>query len=222
MIETETGMDYNTGRPVMKIAEFGRNIQNMVVHAKTLTDPAERLKAVTSILNTMIILHPNLSLQAEVKQKLFDMIYIIADYDLDVEVPYTIPVPPDAKHRPILPAYNMGKLKHRYYGRTLMMMIEKAKEMEDGQEKETLVNTLACYMKLSYRVWNEDKVNDETIIKQLFEISGGKLTITSINDVLNTSDTNSMRANMNIGPPKKKKKKKKKSGTGFNPNRPQQ
>jgi hypothetical protein len=175
-------MEYNTGRGEMRIAEYGRNIQKMIAHIKTLPTKEERNKAANAVVNIMTILNPEIRQQSEYKHKLWDHLFVIAGYDLDIDAPFPVPPPLDQAPPPIKPSYSSNHIKYRYYGKNVERMIQKASAMEPGAERDAFVNALASYMKMAYRVWNEDKVPDEIIIKHVAELSKGKLEIDSITE----------------------------------------
>jgi molybdopterin converting factor small subunit len=175
-------MRYNTAREELKIAEYGRNVQKMVAHIKTLPDKEERNKAANTVVNIMVTLNPALKEQSEYKHKLWDHLFMMADYDLDVDSPFDKPVPEEALLKPNKPAYSSNHIKYRYYGKNVELMIKKAEDMEDGPAKSSFVNALASYMKMAHRVWNEDKVPDEIIIQHITDYSKGAIVVTEINE----------------------------------------
>jgi hypothetical protein len=175
-------MKYNTAREELKIAEYGRNVQKMVDHIKTLPDKEERTHAAQTLINIMVTLNPGLKEQSEYKHKLWDHLYIIADYDLDVDSPYDPPLPLEQVAKPQKPAYSSNHIKYRFYGKNVERMINRASEMEEGPAKKEFVNAMASFMKMAHRVWNEDKVPDEIIINHIKELSQGKVIVTEINE----------------------------------------
>jgi hypothetical protein len=175
-------MEYNTERPGMKIAEYGRNVQKMVEHIKSLPTKEERSDAARQVISIMTILNPQLKEQNEYKQKLWDHLFMIAGFDLDVEAPFPMPDPAVISAPPQKPSYASNHIKYRYYGKNVERMIRHAVDLPEGAEKDAFVNSLASYMKMAYRVWNEDKVPDEVIIKHIAELSGGKIQVTEITD----------------------------------------
>src|ERR1017187_7451590 len=160
-------MKYNTARDELKIAEYGRNVQKMVAHLKTLPLKEDRTRAANTIINVMVMLNPALKEQSEYKHKLWDHLYYLADFDLDVDSPFPPPAPLEEIPRPTKPAYSSNHIKYRYYGKNIERMLQRATEMEDGPAKSAFVNALASYMKMAHRVWNEDKVPDEVIINHI-------------------------------------------------------
>lgn len=168
-------MDYNTSLPKMVIPEYGRNIQKMIDFAITVQDRDERNKVAQAIINVMGQLNPHLRDVTDFKHKLWDHIFIISDFKLDVDSPYPKPTRETFQTKPKRVKYPSNDIRYKHYGKTVERIIEKAKEYPDGDEKNVLVEQIANLMKRSYLNWNRDSVNDEVILNQLQELSKGEL-----------------------------------------------
>lgn len=177
--------DYNTNRKKLVLPEYGRNIQKMVDHILTIQDRDERNKAAQSIINIMGNLNPHLRDVGDFKHKLWDHLAIISDFNLDIDSPYELPTKEKLEGKPNKIGYNQNDLKYKHYGKSLKMMIEKAAEMEEGEEKKYLVEMLANHMKKSYLTWNREAVDDEQILLDLKELSNGKLDLLESDVTLN-------------------------------------
>lgn len=199
-------MKYNTSRVELKFPEYGRSVQKMVDHIKTLPDKAERTKAANTLVNIIVSLNPALKEQSEYKHKLWDHLYYIADFDFDVDSPFPPPTPLELAPKPQKPSYASNHIRYRFYGKNVELMINKAIEMEDGPEKNAFVNALGSYMKMAHRVWNEDKVPDEIIIQHIKEFSKGAIEVTEINEFA--------AHNENFNPPKKNNQPNNNNGGG--------
>ncbi len=170
--------DYNTTRPALLYSEYGRNIQNMVKYIKTLESKEDRNKHAQAVIDLMGFLNPHLRDVADFKHKLWDHLFIIADFDLDVDSPYPIPSKEslDTKHKKV--PYPSNKIKYKHYGKTVELMINRAREIKDEPErKSNMVASIANFMKMSYVTWNKDTVSDETIISDLKLLSNGELVL---------------------------------------------
>jgi len=167
--------DYNTSRKKMIMPEYGRNIQKMIDHIVEIEDRDERNKAAQTIISIMGNLNPHLRDVGDFKHKLWDHLAIMSDFDLDIDSPYELPSKDKLQEKPNKIGYNQNKLKYKHYGHSLRLMIEKAANMEEGEEKEYLVQLLANHMKKSYLTWNREAVEDEQIFKDLKELSDGKI-----------------------------------------------
>ena len=169
--------DYNTQRKRMALPEYGRNVQKMVRYIKTIEDKEERSRAARSIIQIMGNLNPNLRGEGDVKHKLWDHLAVIAGFELDVDSPYPPPAPEQFKEKPQQVEYKKGEVKFLHYGRIIEMMVAEAVKMEEGEEKIYLITLIANQMKRSSSSWNRGNISDDVIIKDLRELSGGKLEI---------------------------------------------
>ncbi len=159
----------------MIIPEYGRNIQKMLDFAITVADKEERNKVARAIIDVMGQLNPHLRDVTDFKHKLWDHLFIISDFQLDVDSPYPKPTRETFQTKPELLKYPSNDIRYKHYGKTIENIIEKAKQYPDGDEKNELINQIANLMKRSYLNWNRDSVNDEVILKQLEELSKGQL-----------------------------------------------
>ena len=170
--------DYNTQRKRMALPEYGRNVQKMVDHIKTIGDRNERNRAARTIIQIMGNLNPHLRDEGDFKHKLWDHLALIANFDLDIDSPYPIPEPTKFVEKPRQVPYQQGNIKFLHYGRIVELMIDAASKLKDGDEKEYLTTLIVNQMKKSYVTWNRSQVADEVIISDLNYLSGGKLKIT--------------------------------------------
>lgn len=184
----ETNMEYNSARPHLIISEYGRHIQKMIEHACSLKDREERNKMARGIIQVMGQLNPHLRDVADFKHKLWDHLFIMSDYKLDVDSPYPKPEAETFKTKPERVSYPNPNMKYRHYGKTMEAIINKAKNWPEGDEKNYLTTLIANHMKRAYLTWNRDSVNDEVIINQMEEMSDGKLKLSDPSKLSNTND----------------------------------
>ena len=170
--------DYNTQRKRMALPEYGRNVQKMVDHIKTIEDRDERNRAAKTIIQIMGNLNPHLRDVGDFKHKLWDHLSLIADFELDIDSPYPVPEQSKFFEKPNEIPYQQGNIRYLHYGRIIELMIDAAGEKADGEEKEYLTSLIVNQMKKSYITWNRGQVADEVIIGDLKLLSGGKLIIT--------------------------------------------
>jgi len=170
-------LEYNTEREQLIIPEYGRHIQKMVNQAVALEDREERNKCAQSIIAVMGNLNPHLRDVPDFQHKLWDQLFIISDFKLDVDAPYPMPSPEELAERPQPLAYPQNFPKYRFYGNNIKRMIDVAIKWEDGDKKDALVITIANHMKKSFLNWNKDTVEDQVIFNHLFELSEGKLNL---------------------------------------------
>jgi hypothetical protein len=168
-------LEYNSQRGRMYIPEYGRNIQKMVNYAISVENRDERNRVAQAIIIVMGQLNPHLRDINDFKHKLWDHIFIISDFKLDVDSPYPKPTLQTFAGKPDKVKYPYNNIKYRFYGKTIELMIQKAIGMEDGELKNLLIQAIANHMKKSYINWNKENVSDDIIIKHLAELSNGKL-----------------------------------------------
>jgi len=170
--------DYNTQRKRMALPEYGRNVQKMVDHIKTIEDRDERNRAAKTIIQIMGNLNTHIRDVGDFKHKLWDHLSLIANFELDIDSPYPVPEPSKFVEKPKQVPYRQGEIRFLHYGRIIELMINAASAMEDGEEKEYFTNLIVNQMKKSYITWNRGQVADEVIIGDLKLLSKGKLKIT--------------------------------------------
>ncbi len=168
-------MDYNTSRKKLNLPEYGRNIQQMVDHLSTVEDRDERNRLARSLIGIMGNLNPHLRDINDFKHKLWDHIFIMSDFKLDIDSPYPIPSLETYEEKPKKVPYPTQPISFKHYGRSIEMMIQKAIEMEDGPQKEALTQLIANHMKKSYLMWSNDSVSDDDIIRDMGVLSKGAL-----------------------------------------------
>ncbi|WP_121665443.1 DUF4290 domain-containing protein [Mesonia aquimarina] len=170
-------LEYNSERSKLIIPEYGRHIQKMVEHAVSIEDEKERNKVAKSIIAVMGNLNPHLRDVPDFQHKLWDQLFIISDFKLDVESPFPKPSKEKLQEPPASLEYPQNHPKYRFYGNNIKRMIDEAISWEDGDLKEALVFTIANHMKKCYLNWNRDSVDDKVIFDHLFELSDGKINL---------------------------------------------
>jgi hypothetical protein len=170
--------DYNTQRKRMELPEYGRNVQKMVDHIKTIEDRDERNRAAKTIISIMGNLNPHIRDVGDFKHKLWDHLALIANFELDIDSPYPVPEASKFIEKPKPVEYKLGRIRFLHYGRIIEMMIDAAAEKEEGDEKEYLTSLIVNHMKKSYITWNKGTVPDEVIIGDMIMLSRGKLKMT--------------------------------------------
>lgn len=172
--------NYNSSREKLIMKEYGRNIQYLVQHAIQLEDPKERADLVSDIIDLMGTLNPALRNVEDYKHKLWDHIFMISDFKLEVESPYPIPDRESLQRKNVPLKYPRERVHFRHYGRYVEAMIKKAIEMEDPEKKAEYSLIIGNYMKLVYQNWNRENVDDEQIRSDLEFLSQGQLTLEDV------------------------------------------
>ena len=172
-------LEYNTERPKLIIPEYGRHFQKMVDHAVEVKDREERNKMAKAIISVMGNLQPHLRDVPDFQHKLWDQLFIMSDFKLDVDSPYPIPSKEVLEQRPDPLEYPQNHPKYRFYGNNIKRMIDVAISWEPGDMREGLEYAIANHMKKCYLNWNKDSVDDQAIFEHLLELSEGKIDLAS-------------------------------------------
>ena len=220
-------MEYNTKRNNLIIREYGRNIQKLVEQCVAIEDRAERTRTAYAIVRIMSDVVNSKETSNETSRnnddfwnKLWDHLFIMSDYQLDVDAPYPKPVPDTKPKEFVKPSYNnKNRVKFRTYGVNMQNLIHKVSEYPE-EVREQFAPSLANHLKMMYLTYNRNSVNDQLIRYQLSELSDGKITLPEDFNFINTKELlNIASANAAFyvtpqsGGKKKKKKKKKKNKT---------
>lgn len=176
-IKQNMTFDYNTSRKKLILAEYGRNVQNMVAYICTLETKEERNRHAQVVIDLMGFLNPHLRDVADFKHKLWDHLHIISDFKIDVDSTYPKPAPDAIHFKPEPLAYPQHRIRYKHYGKTVEVMIKKARAIEDPRRRQAMVESIANFMKMAYVTWNKDTVADETIISDLKSLSNGELVL---------------------------------------------
>lgn len=175
--EQKTGLDYNTEREKMVLPEYGRNVLKMVEQLKEIPDKEKRTRQARAIVKVMEILNPQVHTQENFDHKLWDQLYILSGYDLDVDAPYPAPVKEDFETAPLTIPMKGTKIRATHYGRNIEKIIDLLSNEPDGEVKTEMIRCLATYMRQQYLIWNKDSVADETIFKDIEKLAEGRLKV---------------------------------------------
>ncbi|MGH2643069.1 MAG: DUF4290 domain-containing protein [Chitinophagaceae bacterium] len=168
-------MEYNTDRNDLIIREYGRNVQKMIEYLITIEDKEKRQRNTELVIELMGTLNPHLRNVEDFRHKLWDHLFLIADFKLDVESPYPIPTRETLHRKPERLSYPKKYPKYKHFGKNLEMVIEKAVKEKDDTTREGLTQYIGNYMKLAYTNWHKETIHDDMITGELSDITGGRL-----------------------------------------------
>ncbi|MBA5793242.1 DUF4290 domain-containing protein [Flavobacterium sp. xlx-214] len=192
--EAISQLEYNTDRKDLVIPEYGRHLQKLIDQVIVIKDRDERNKAARNVIDIMGTINPHLRDVLDFQHKLWDQLFKMSRFELDVDSPYPKPNPDLNKNAPILITYPANNHKYRFYGTNIVDMIHEAISWEEGEKKDALIMVIANHMKKSYLNWNKDTVDDEVIFNHLLELSNGKINLLKKDEELN-SRNNLMKQN---------------------------
>ena len=168
-------MEYNTTRNHLTIREYGRHIQKMAEYVLTLEDREKRQKNANALVELMGFLNPHLQNVEDFRHKLWDHLFLITDFKLDVDSPYPIPTRETLRPTPDPLPYPKRYPKYNHLGKNIEIIIDKALSEEDPEKRQGFANSIAYYMKLTYSNWHKELVHDDNIQTELSAITKGEL-----------------------------------------------
>lgn len=170
-------MKYNTQRKPMLLREYGRNIQDMASYLLTVEDRDKRTSYADTLVKMMRNINPNVKDSPEYEQKVWDDLFIICNFDLDVDGPFPKPEDNILERKPDRVKYQSNKIRYRHYGASIERLIETAVKLETKEEKEAATITIGKLMKSFYFTWNKEQIEDEHVIKNIKKMSDDQLDI---------------------------------------------
>lgn len=180
-------LEYNTSREQLIIPEYGRHLQSLINHVCKIEDREERNKAAQYTISVMGSMNPHLRDVPDFQHKLWDQLFMMADFQLDVDCPFPIVTKETISSKPQKLEYPQNHPKYRFYGNNITYMINEALKFEDGEMKDALIMVIANHMKKSYLSWNKDTVKDEVIFEHLYELSKGRINLAKKEEELSTT-----------------------------------
>jgi len=190
---------YNTERENLTMPEYGRNILRMVEQLKEIEDRDKRTEQAKAVVRSMEILNPQVHMQEDFEHKLWDHLYIIAGYDLDIDSPYPAPLPDLLDSKPVNIPLKTKPIKATHYGRNIESIIDLISGEEEGEVKTAMIRSLAIYMRQQYLIWNKDSVADGTIFKDIEKLSDYRIKVPEGIDLGRISnDANFSRPGMSV------------------------
>jgi len=172
-------MEYNTTRNHLIMREYGRHIQKMIEFLLTIEDPEERQKNAQVVIELMGFLNPHLKNVEDFRHKLWDHLFLVSDFKLQVKSPYPIPTRETLKSKPDPLPYPKRHPRFSHLGKNLEVVIQKALAEENPEKRLGFANAIAYYMKLAYNNWHKELVHDDAIQSELTNITEGQLEFTN-------------------------------------------
>lgn len=187
-------LEYNSQREHLIIPEYGRYVQKLINQITAIEDREKRNKGARYVISVLGNLNPHLRDVPDFQHKLWDQLFIMSDFKLDIDSPFPIPTRDVVQLKPERLTYPQNFPKYRFYGNNIKYMIDVARKWEEGELKNALIIVIANHMKKCFLSWNKDTVTDEVIFNHLLELSNGELNLTAMKEELSTSQ-NLMKVN---------------------------
>ncbi|HEY9007970.1 DUF4290 domain-containing protein [Ohtaekwangia sp.] len=170
--------EYNTQRPGIILKEYGRNVQKLVEYIRTVQDKEKRTELSYTLIELIKQLTPSIKEQGDDPQRMWDDLYIIADFNLDVNNPYPVPERETLFKKPMKVEYPQSNIRFKHYGKNIEKLVKEALKKEDPQERQDAIIYLGKLMKTFYANWNKEPLDDSVILRDIQQMSGGALNMT--------------------------------------------
>ncbi len=216
-------MEYNTTRNHLIMREYGRHIQKMIAYVLTIEDTAIRQYHAQTAIELMGVLNPHLKNVEDFRHKLWDHLFLISDFKLEVESPYPIPTRESLKGKTVKLQYPKRHPRYAHLGKNLELIISKALEEKETAKKEGFAQAIAYYMKLTYNNWHKENVSDDAIRNELTSITNNQLDLANTPLTYRTKNINDYKGNRHNQHPKQnpnnKNRNKNNNNNGNNKNK---
>lgn len=169
--------EYNTQKSALILKEYGRNVQKLAEYIATLPSKEERTRYAHLLISLMKQLNPSVRENNDNAQRIWDHLFVMSDFDLDINGPYPVPERSILHKKPKKMQYGVGEIVYKHYGRNIEILIKKAINIVDKDEKQQAVVFIFKLMKSFYASWNKETVEDEVVAQHLVQLSKGELSI---------------------------------------------
>ena len=170
-------MEYNTTRSNLILREYGRNFHKLVDYVGNVKSKEERNKMSKTLVDMMKLTHPSFKDQSEVEAKMWDDLFIMSDYSLDIDSPYPMPKKKTEADKPKRLEYPKTKIKYRHYGKKIELLIDEACKLKKEEDREAAVIHIGKIMKSFFGMWNKESIDSKVIVDNIKELSNNKLSI---------------------------------------------
>ena len=172
--------NYNYTRRKLFLPEYGRHIHEMIDSLLEIEDRRERNRQARAVIAVMGNLNPLLRDTADFTHKLWDHLFIMSDFQLDVDSPYPRPSRQDLTVAPRRMAYTQGRIAFKHYGKYVERMIRSLGNEPDREAVSATVDNLARYMRTKSYEYNQEHPNNEVIVKDIKRMSDGDIEIDEV------------------------------------------
>lgn len=169
--------NYNYKRRKLHMPEYGRHIHEMVDSLFEIEDRQERTRQAKAVIAVMGNLNPLLRDTADFKHKLWDHLFIMSDFKLDVDSPYQQPSRQELMVRPEKLQYPQSRIMFKHYGKYAQRFVRAiAAEQKSHRANDEMMN-MARYMRAKSYEYNNEHPNNEAIIRDIRIMAGGNISI---------------------------------------------
>lgn len=168
--------NYNYTRRKLYLPEYGRHIHEMIDSLLLIENRAERTRQAKAVIAVMGNLNPLLRDTADFKHKLWDHLFIMSDFKLDVDSPYPQPSRQELELKPKKLRYPQSRITFKHYGKYAHQMVRKIATRSGGASSDDMLN-IARYMRAKSYEFNNEHPNNESIVRDVRIMSEGAISM---------------------------------------------
>lgn len=157
------------------LPEYGRNVQKMVRYLSTIEEREERNRQADIVIATMANVYPQRRDTAEFRNMLYDHLFMIADFELDIDCPFEKPAPDQFSPVPETLHSTQQYVVQKQYGAMVPRIAKEIITIQDEELKVIAAANLAKFMRQKSYDYNKEFPSDEVIISDLFDMTDGKI-----------------------------------------------
>ena len=172
--------NYNNTRRKLYLPEYGRHIHKMVDHLMTIEDREERNRQARAVIAVMGNLQPTLRDTADFAHKLWDHLFMMSDFQLDVDSPYARPTREELTVTPARLKYPQERIVFKHYGKYVALMLQALRKEDNQFALDSAIDSLARYMRTKSFEFNQEHPNNESIIKDIKLLSGNSIKLDEV------------------------------------------
>lgn len=172
--------NYNNARRKLYLPEYGRHIHEMVDQLSAIEDRDERNRQARAVIAVMGNLQPMLRDTADFAHKLWDHLFIMSDFQLDVDSPYPRPTREELTITPRKMEYSQERIQFKHYGKYVARMIRELRNEPNREATAVAIDSLARYMRSKSFEYNQEHPNNEIIIKDIKIMSEGGIKLDEV------------------------------------------
>ena len=167
-------MLYNTQLEPLRMKAYGREVQQMVDHALSLEDRAERQVYAQRIMMVMRTVAQVVNPTQEENEKLWNHLAQLSNYQLDIDYPCTITPHEEEDCAPHL-AYSQQHPRLRHYGVLVQNLLVKAANKENPDHRVLGIKTAAGRMRENLYALRGDMPSNERIAHDIELLTNGRI-----------------------------------------------
>jgi hypothetical protein len=170
---------YNTMRGPLLLKEYGRNVQKLAEYIARHPDKATRTQMAHTLISLMKQLNPSVRENSDNAQRIWDHLFVMSGFTLDIDGPFPPPNPEDLSRKPLRMRYNNRQIRYKHYGSNIELLIRKALALQNPDERRAATIYIFRLMRTFYATWNKENIEDEVILEQIKLLSNGELEISA-------------------------------------------